>query len=204
MKNKEKLHWEQVYTQKLPHEVSWTQDVPVTSLQFLDQMALPKSAQIIDIGGGDSRFVDYLIQSGYENISVLDISKKALTRAQKRLGKAGEQVNWIVADINTFQPEVTYDLWHDRATFHFLTENSAVNHYLNLAKQSVQKYMIVATFSEIGPQKCSGLEVKQYSKSDLEQRFAHGFEKIVCKNEDHLTPFHTVQNFTFCSFQKSK
>jgi trans-aconitate methyltransferase len=198
----QKKHWEQVYTNKLPSEVSWTQDVPTTSLDFLYQMQLPKSAQIIDIGGGDSTFVDYLLKAGYEHITVLDISKKALSRAKKRLGKLAKKVNWIVSDITSFHPQVQYDLWHDRATFHFLTQKDAVDQYLHTVNSSISQYMIVATFSENGPQKCSGLNVQQYSKTDLAQRFEQGFDKIACKNEDHITPFQTVQNFTFCSFRK--
>jgi cyclopropane fatty-acyl-phospholipid synthase-like methyltransferase len=197
-----KKHWELVYETKQSNEVSWTQEIPTTSLEFLHQFDLSKTAKIIDIGGGDSRLVDYLLQEGYENISVLDISKKALARAKKRLGKAPKKVNWIVSDITEFKPTDSFDLWHDRATFHFLITKEQVEQYLSTAKTAVTKYLIVATFSETGPQKCSGLEIKQYSELDLEEQFKEGFDKIKCKQEDHITPSHTVQNFTFCSFKK--
>lgn len=197
-----KKHWETVYQTKQAHEVSWTQEIPTTSLEFLHQFNLPKTAKIIDIGGGDSRLVDYLLQEGYENVSVLDISKSALDRAKKRLGKAAKKVNWIVSDITEYKPTENFDLWHDRATFHFLTTKEQIGEYLTIAKTAISKYLIVATFSESGPKKCSGLEIKQYSETDLEEQFKQGFEKIKCKAEDHVTPFQTVQNFTFCSFSK--
>jgi ubiquinone/menaquinone biosynthesis C-methylase UbiE len=195
-------YWDVVYATKQPNEVSWTQEVPTTSLEFLHHFNLPKSAKIIDIGGGDSRLVDYLLQEGYENIWVLDISKKALTRAKKRLGASAKKINWVVADITKYQPEENFDLWHDRATFHFLTTEEQITKYLAIAQKAISKYLIVATFSKTGPMKCSGLEIKQYSEAEMEKQFEQCFDKIQCKSEDHITPFQTVQNFTFCSFRK--
>ncbi len=196
-------HWEQVYQTKQPNEVSWTQAIPATSLEFLHQFDLPKTAKIIDIGGGDSRLVDYLLQEGFEDITVLDISRKALQRAKNRLGKAAaRRVKWVASDVTKFQPTEQYDFWHDRATFHFLTTAGQIQQYLNIAQQAVKNYLIVATFSERGPKKCSGLEICQYSEAELERQFAEAFDKIKCKTEDHVTPFQTVQNFTFCSFRK--
>lgn len=200
---KNRAHWEQVYETKQPNEVSWTQEIPMTSLEFFHKFDLPKAAKIIDIGGGDSRLVDYLLQEGYENVSVLDISKKALDRAKKRLGKAAKKVNWIVSDITEYKPTDSFDFWHDRATFHFLTTQEQIREYLTIAETAVSKYLVVATFSEAGPKKCSGLEIKQYSEKELEAQFQRGFEKLGCKAEDHVTPFQTVQNFTFCSFKKT-
>jgi cyclopropane fatty-acyl-phospholipid synthase-like methyltransferase len=197
-----KLHWEQVYAVKSAAEVSWTQAIPVTSLDFFHDLKLSKKAKIIDIGGGESRFVDYLLTEGYENVSVLDISEKALERTRQRLGTLATKVNWIVSDITQFKANNQYDLWHDRATFHFLTSNEQISQYLDIVQGAVSGYMIVATFSENGPEKCSGLPVKQYSKQELIAQFQYKFNKINCKNEDHITPFNTVQNFTFCSFQK--
>jgi trans-aconitate methyltransferase len=201
MKN-DNIHWEEVYNNKQPNEVSWTQPVPSTSLNFLQQFNLPKTAKIIDIGGGDSRFVDFLLLEGYENISVLDISAKALERAKQRLGDAAEKVQWIVSDITHFHPTESYDLWHDRATFHFLTTPEEIKAYTKIVEQAATQYLILATFSEKGPEKCSGLPVKQYSKSELAAQFNSKFDKISCKNEDHVTPFQTVQSFTFCRFKR--
>lgn len=198
-----KNHWENVYENKQPTEVSWTQEIPTTSLEFFHQFDLPKSAKIIDIGGGDSKFVDYLVAEGYENVSVLDISAKALEKAQQRLGDKSKNINWIVSDITEFSPVDKFDFWHDRATFHFLTTTEQIQKYLTTAESAINKYLVVATFSPEGPKKCSGLEIKQYSEQEMEQQFKNKFEKIKCKTEDHTTPFQTVQNFTFCSFSKT-
>jgi SAM-dependent methyltransferase len=203
MEIQRKNHWETVYSTKQPHEVSWTQAVPQTSLDFIRGFNLPKTAAIIDIGGGDSHLVDYLLAEGYENLTVLDISENALLRAQKRLGEKAKKVHWIVSDITQFEPTEQYDLWHDRATFHFLTETKQVNFYQNLTAKAVKGYLTIGTFSKNGPKKCSGLEICQYDEADLEAVLTAQFDKIKCVNEDHTTPFGTQQNFTFCSFKKS-
>ncbi|UQD56798.1 class I SAM-dependent methyltransferase [Flavobacterium sp. K5-23] len=197
-----KNHWETVYETKQPEEVSWTQDKPVLSLDFIRLIGTPKSAKIIDIGGGDSKLVDFLIEEGYENISVLDISAKALERAKKRLGKNASKVNWIVSDITEFKPDTTYDIWHDRATFHFLTSEKDIEIYRSIAQKWVIGNLIIGTFSDNGPSKCSGLNIKQYSESTLENQFLEGFEKQKCLLTEHETPFNTIQNFIFCSFKK--
>jgi cyclopropane fatty-acyl-phospholipid synthase-like methyltransferase len=203
MKNS-KAHWENIYQTKKFSEVSWYQEIPETSLKIIRSFNLPKSAKIIDVGGGDSYLVDFLLEEGYENISVLDISAKALQKAKKRLGVKGKNINWIVADITEFEPQVHYDLWHDRAAFHFLTEAANIEKYKEDLKISLNKeaYMILATFSENGPTKCSGQTIKQYSKEDLSSLFSEGFNKITCENLNHTTPSGNVQNFSFCSFQK--
>jgi len=135
MEIERKNHWETVYKNKQPNEVSWTQENPKTSLDFIRETNLGKSARIIDIGGGDSKLVDFLLEEGYENISVLDISANALERAKKRLGKNAEKVNWIVSDITEFKPETTYDIWHDRATFHFLTTQEQIKKYSEITQK---------------------------------------------------------------------
>ncbi len=195
-------HWENVYTTKHPGEVSWTQEVPHTSLEFIHSFKLPKTARIIDIGGGDSKLVDHLLEEGYENITVLDISASALENAKKRLGSKAEKVHWIVSDISHFKPTEKFDIWHDRATFHFLTSSRQVNQYLKIAARSVKGFLAIGTFSEQGPDKCSGLPVHQYSKASLVAALQQYFDKIRCITEDHMTPFHTKQNFLFCSFKR--
>jgi len=202
MKVNKKRHWDYVYKTKAPNEISWQQSVPKTSLDFINSFNLPRTAKIIDIGGGDSRLVDYLIEQGYENITVLDISEEALNKARLRLGDKGRRVQWVVSDITKFHPEDTYDLWHDRATFHFLTRKDQVKSYLHTAESAISGYMVVATFSENGPEKCSGLPVKNYSEEQLQQQLENKFIKIRCIHEDHITPFQTIQNFLFCSFKK--
>lgn len=198
-----KEHWEKVYATKQPNEVSWTQELPKTSLDFIHSFNLSKNASIIDIGGGDSKLVDYLLNEGFENISVLDISENAIERAKQRLGDRGSKVNWIVSDVTEFHPLTTYDCWHDRATFHFLTSTTDINSYLTIAQQAVKGFMAIGTFSDQGPTKCSMLDVRQYTEDELQQQLEIGFDKIKCVTEDHITPFNTKQNFLFCSF-KSK
>ena len=202
MKFDRKKDWEEVYETKNPYQVSWTQEIPKTSLEFIHSFGLEKTAKIIDIGGGDSKLVDYLLEEGFENISVLDISAKALEKSQNRLGVKAKKINWIVSDITEFEPNTTYDIWHDRATFHFLTTAKQVSKYMNIARKSVNGYLTIGTFSENGPKKCSGLEIKQYNEQELTSELENGFEKIKCITEDHLTPFDTTQNFLFCSFRR--
>lgn len=197
-----KEHWENVYCTKQPNEVSWTQENPTISLEIINGFNLPKSSAIIDVGGGDSKLVDKLLEQGYQNITVLDISSQALERAKKRLGESAIKVKWIVSDVTAFQPTEHYDIWHDRATFHFLTTPEQINSYFTVAKKAVMKYLIVGTFSDKGPKKCSGLEIKQYTESELQATFVNAFEKQQCNTENHITPFNTTQNFLFCTFKR--
>ncbi|PKW29956.1 class I SAM-dependent methyltransferase [Flavobacterium lindanitolerans] len=204
MDTKNKEHWEAVYQNKGPEEVSWTQEIPKTSLNFIHSFNLNKSAKIIDIGGGDSKLVDFLLDEGFENISVLDISAKALEKAKLRLGNRSEKVNWIVSDILDFKPDTTFDVWHDRAAFHFLNTKEQVGKYIEIAQSAVSGYLTIGTFSENGPKKCSGLDIKQYSEETLHAVLENRFEKLHCIYEDHKTPFNTTQNFLFCSFKRNR
>jgi SAM-dependent methyltransferase len=202
MNKKTQNHWDKVYKTKEPSEVSWTQEIPKTSLDFIHSFELPKSAKIIDIGGGDSKLVDYLLNEGFENITVLDISAQALNKAKKRLGNDAEKINWVVSDITTYEPAQTFDMWHDRATFHFLTTNQQIAKYMETARKAVTGFLTIGTFSENGPEKCSGLQIKQYSEKKLTEELQNGFDKLGCITEYHITPFETTQNFLFCSFKK--
>lgn len=198
-----KEHWNSIYKTKLFGEVSWTQEMPAISLEFIHMSKLPKSARIIDVGGGDSKLVDYLLKEGYTHLSVLDISEAAIIRAKQRLGNQADKVNWIVSDILDFKPVEKYDLWHDRAAFHFQTDASNIISYLDIVRKSVDGIVIIGTFSIDGPQKCSGLEIKQYDEESMKEKFEKsGFKNIECKREDHLTPAGATQNFVFCSFEK--
>jgi len=198
-------HWEDIYHAKETNEVSWYQPNPATSLDFVQQFNIPKSAKIIDIGGGDSYLVDRLLDQGYEDITVLDISESALERAKLRLGDRANNVKWIVSDAVTFKPMEKYDFWHDRAAFHFLTQPEEIECYIDNVQQSIQPngILVVGTFSEQGPKKCSGIEIKQYSETTMSDRLNKYFEKIKCITVDHTTPSGTIQNFVFCSFRKS-
>ena len=202
MKINRKKHWETVYETKNPDQVSWTQETPKTSLELIHSFGLNKTAKILDIGGGDSKLVDYLLDEGFENISVLDISAKALEKAKIRLGEKANKVNWIISDITEFEPNITFDVWHDRATFHFLTTTEQIKKYMITARKSVSGFLTIGTFSQNGPKKCSGLEIKQYNEEELASELKDGFDKIKCFTEDHLTPFNTTQNFIFCSFKR--
>ena len=199
-----KQHWEKVFTTKQVDKVSWYQQTPQQSLDFVQQLALPKTAAIIDIGGGDSFFVDHLLQMGYNNITVLDISATAINKAKYRLGDKAMSVSWVVSDILEFKSDVQFDCWHDRAAFHFLTNSTEVNNYLSLAQGYIKQNgkLIIGTFSTEGPEKCSGLPVKQYNENILTATLQKWFEKIRCITTDHITPFKTIQNFLFCSFKK--
>lgn len=202
MKNKN--HWEKVFATKAENEVSWFQPYPKTSISFLEMFDLPLDANIIDIGGGDSNFVDTLVEKGFKNIFVLDISENAINRVKKRLGEKAQHVNWIVSDIIEFAPNVQFDFWHDRAAFHFLTSENKINNYVSIAEKAIRPngYLILGTFSETGPEKCSGLEIKQYSELSMSSRFEPKFERIKCITENHKTPFNTIQSFLFCSFRR--
>lgn len=197
-------HWNQVYENKKPTEVSWYEPMPETSLNYITECKLENEAAIIDIGGGDSFLAEFLLARGFKDITVVDISEKAIERAKERLGEKAEEIQWIVADAADFSPERQYDLWHDRAAFHFLTEAMHVQKYLSTLRKAVKPggSVILGTFSETGPTKCSGLEVRQYSIKELQELFSEGFTPISCKNTDHDTPSGATQNFTFCSFRK--
>jgi len=166
-----KEHWENIYATKGMQEVSWFQKVPTTSLELINQVAKNKKDPIIDIGGGDGFLVDNLLGLGYTDITVLDISKNAIDRAKKRLGKLAVKVKWIVADITEFVPNKEYVIWHDRAVFHFLTEQQDKENYRKLVNTAVSGYFILATFSDQGPNKCSGLEICNYAKQDIKLFF---------------------------------
>jgi len=147
-----KSHWEKIYSEKSPQEVSWTQEIPVTSIEFFEDFKLSKTSPIIDIGGGESKFVDYLLDNEYQNISVLDISESAIKRAKDRLGEKSKKVDWIVCDINNFAPKKKYALWHDRAVFHFLTSDIEINKEINCGE--------VKYFEVLNPQSLSSLLIK--------------------------------------------
>jgi ubiquinone/menaquinone biosynthesis C-methylase UbiE len=200
----QKEHWEKVYNTKQLTEVSWYEPRPQVSLDFVKSLGIKPDQSVIDIGGGDSLFADHLLALGFKDITVLDISEAAINRARQRLGKRADEVNWIVSDVLEFQPQQSYDCWHDRAAFHFLTTEEQVQKYLTIAHKALAKEgkIVMGTFSENGPEKCSGLPVKQYSEDLLSATLKKWFEKIRCIQIEHLTPFNTLQHFLFCSFRK--
>lgn len=200
-----KEHWENIYSTKGITEVSWYQKVPKTSLELIKRAAKNKDASIIDVGGGDGFLVDELIQLGYNNITVLDISENAINKAKQRLGDIAKNVKWIISDITEFNSTKKYDVWHDRAVFHFLTENSDIEKYKNLVNVNVKNngHFILATFADTGPDKCSGLFVSKYSNKEQAVKFKDCFTPLDSFNYEHSTPFGTTQNFTFSMFNKN-
>jgi 2-polyprenyl-3-methyl-5-hydroxy-6-metoxy-1,4-benzoquinol methylase len=199
-----KQHWENVFSTKKENEVSWYQPKPQTSINFFIESNIPNNAKIIDIGGGDSYLIDSLLELGYSNLYLLDISENAVERIKNRLGANAENVTFIVSDVLDFQPETTFDVWHDRASFHFLTTENEISSYKKLVSNSIHEngFLFLGTFSENGPLKCSGLEITQYSEAKFESIFGSDFDKINCFTENHATPFDTIQNFIFCTFKK--
>ncbi len=196
-------HWQKVY-EKPEREFSWYQSYPETSVRLIRESNTRLDDPIIDIGGGDSHLVDALLQLGYSNLSVLDISALAIERAKVRLGDLAEKIKWIVSDIINFQPSEKFAVWHDRATFHFLVEESNINDYRKNASAAIQHEgkFILGTFSVNGPSKCSGLPVMQYSESKMIETFEGDFQKEKCFEELHHTPFNTEQLFQFCLFSR--
>lgn len=199
-----KSHWEKIHQAKALQELSWYQPIPEPSLRLFRELGVQPSAKVIDIGGGDSLLVDHLLVQGFSDITVLDISEAALEKAQKRLGSQAAKVNWIVADVTAFEPQEHYDVWHDRAVFHFLLKEEEISRYVQSAHKGLSPsgYLIVGTFSDQGPEKCSGLPVRRYAKNELTNCFSGSFEKIHAISSDHVTPSGVGQHFIFCGFKK--
>lgn len=196
-----KSHWEQVYATKTPTQVSWYQVHAQTSLELIQRTGISRTSPMIDVGGGASTLVDDLIDGGFQAITVLDISRAALQFAQQRLGVRGARVTWIEADITQVDlPPKAYEVWHDRAVFHFLTQPDDRRRYINAVRHSVRPggHVIVATFALEGPERCSGLDVMRYSPERLHGEFGEDFELLTSMPETHHTPFGTEQRFIYC------
>lgn len=199
-----KEHWENVFSTKQENEVSWYQAYPKLSVEIVTALELPLDAKIIDVGGGDSYFIDVLLELGYTNLTLLDISSNAIERIKKRLGEKAVNVTFVVSDVLKYKPEIAFDFWHDRASFHFLTQRDEISKYADIVAGAIVKdgALVMGTFSENGPNKCSGLDIKQYNQESLRLIFESDFELTGCFIEDHKTPFDTIQNFIFCIFKK--
>jgi 2-polyprenyl-3-methyl-5-hydroxy-6-metoxy-1,4-benzoquinol methylase len=197
-------HWQKIYTTKNEDELSWFQEYPTVSMKLIHSLSMDLNSKIIDVGSGDGRFIEALLEKGYRDITALDISEAAIKRAKKRLAEKSGLVKWIASDILNFEPLSKYHLWHDRATFHFLINEEEINRYVSIAEQGIipKGYLIMSTFSEKGPKKCSGLEITQYSESSLTAKLERGFEKLNCINQEHVTAGGNVHNFLFCCFKK--
>ena len=196
-----KPHWEHIYESRAPTQVSWYQEHARFSLEYIRKTGIQKTDAIIDVGGGASRLVDDLVADGYRQISVLDISAAALQLARKRLGTYAAAVTWMEADITQADlPAQAYDLWHDRAVFHFLTQAIDRQRYIETVRHAVRVggHIILATFAPDGPERCSGLDVVRYSPESLHHEFGADFEMVDSTRETHHTPFGTEQTFIYC------
>jgi SAM-dependent methyltransferase len=197
-------HWETIFETKSEKEVSWFQEKPETSLQLIKACKLSLDAKIIDIGGGDSFLIDNLIDLGYTNLYLLDISENAINKVKARLGDKAKLVNFLVTDVLDYQIENEFDIWHDRASFHFLLEDSEVEKYKNNVVRALKdkSNLIIGAFSDEGPLKCSGLPITQYTVEKMEAVFENDFQLENCFTEEHETPFESVQDFIFCHYKK--
>lgn len=201
-----KEHWEQVYSTRATDAVSWFQSHATASLELIRTTGVPPSAALIDVGGGTSTLVDDLLATGYTNLTVLDLAIAALDAARRRLGAAADRVTWREADITRADlPTQAYALWHDRAVFHFLTEPADRRAYVDAVSHAVKSggHVLVATFAEDGPERCSGLPVLRYSAEALLAAFGEGFTLMRHERETHHTPFGTVQPFNYCWLRKT-
>jgi len=199
-------HWENVYATKNENAVSWFQEKPDISLDLIRSTGVDASAAIIDIGGGASRLVDALINAGFNAITVLDLSEKALATSKARLGARGTQVQWVVADVTTWEPAQTYDVWHDRAALHFLTDPKDRTAYAERVLKAVRRggHVIIGTFAPDGPERCSGLPVIRHDAATLGELLGHSFELVESKRHDHQTPAGATQRFQFSRFQRAR
>lgn len=198
-------HWEKVYSSKSDKEVSWYREHLDNSLRMILNTGAGPEAAVIDVGGGSSTLVDDLLENGFVSVSVLDISNSALERSKARLGRRQEMVEWITADVTAVDlPRDHYDIWHDRAVFHFLTDPDDRRAYVDLVNASVKPggHIIVASFGESGPAKCSGLDVVRYDPESMHGEFGSGFELVDSITETHETPFGTTQDFIYCYCRK--
>lgn len=202
--NERKSHWENVFHSKDTTQVGWYQKKPSTSLLLIDELQVSKTANIIEVGSGDSKLADCLLEQGFSNITLLDISEKALNTIKIRLQEKAAGIKFCAADITKFTSTKKYDVWHDRAVFHFLTQKKDIERYIKNAALYLKKdgFLIIATFSKTGPDKCSGLNIQQYSEQELCDLFQTKFKKMKCFTENHSTPSGRIQNFTFCVFQR--
>ena len=196
------IHWETVYSEKHERDVSWFQESPEPSRDLIIRAGATPASAIIDIGGGASRLVDTLFSHGFNNLTVLDLSEAALSKARARLGESAAKVRWITADVTTWQPDATYDIWHDRAALHFLTEPDAQRAYVERLKLALKPggQAIIATFALDGPEKCSGLPVVRHSAGTIGALLGPEFHLVETLRHEHTTPWDSVQKFQFSTF----
>jgi trans-aconitate methyltransferase len=199
-----RAHWQNVYTSKAENEVSWFQETPAPSLELITAAGATHASAIIDIGGGASRLVDALAAQGFADLTVLDLSAAALAAAGVRLGDRALSVQWIAADTTVWQPSRSYDIWHDRAAFHFLTTEADRAAYVARLARGLKPggHAIIATFAPDGPERCSGLPVQRYDAEGLGRALGSGFRLIGMRRHQHATPWGSSQAFQFSTFRR--
>jgi SAM-dependent methyltransferase len=199
-------HWENVYTGKGESQLSWFQETPALSLELIERVEVARSSAILDIGGGASRLADSLVSRGYEDVTVLDLSAAALAAARSRIGVEANRVTWIAADVTVWEPTRSYDLWHDRAAFHFLTLARDQAAYIARLRRALRPggHAIIGTFALDGPERCSGLAVSRYEASSLAATLGPGFELIDSRPHEHVTPWGVTQKFQFSTFRRER
>jgi len=203
-KRNRKDHWERVYQKHAPTEVGWYQAYPEISLKFINNTGVGLDGRIIDVGGGTSKLSEHLLQQGYKELTVLDISSNSIKKAKAQFGEKSSRINWIEGDVTSYGFKEQYDVWHDRAVFHFLTKIEDRKGYVNSLNQALKLngHLIIATFSLEAPPKCSGLSVVRYSPETLQNELGDNFNLVETLVEDHATPSGVKQNFIFCRFMK--
>jgi cyclopropane fatty-acyl-phospholipid synthase-like methyltransferase len=198
--------WDDIYKKKDELHQSWFQENPEKSLKMIDELNLSKNSSIIDIGSGESRLVDHLLEQQYTNLTLLEISTTAVEKTKNRLGEKAEKIKFITTDVTMFRPDQKYDLWHDRAVFHFLTNQTDIEKYLECVQSALKigGNLIISTFSKTGPDKCSGLFISKYSQEDLKNIFGLYFTSSNCSEMTHTTPWGSTQDFVYCVFKNYK
>jgi trans-aconitate methyltransferase len=197
-------HWENVYISKAEDQLSWFEPTSALSLELIELVAADTSSGIVDIGGGASRLADCLVERGYQDLTVLDLSAAALARSRARIGEKAHAITWITADVTAWEPPRTYDVWHDRAAFHFLTRQHEQSAYVERLRRALSPrgHAIIATFAPDGPERCSGLVVSRYDAAALAAILGNGFELVDNRRHEHVTPWGAIQKFQFSTFRR--
>lgn len=199
-----RAHWDKAYQSKGEAGVSWFEDAPAVSLDLIRRHVTIATASLIDIGGGASRLVDVLLDEGMKSVTVLDLSPAALDAARARLGLRADAVHWVAADVTAWRPDRTYDIWHDRAAFHFLTAVEDQQAYVRVLAQALKDggKAVIGTFAPDGPEKCSGLPVARYDAESLQAVLGAQFKLVATRRHQHTTPWGSAQKFQFSTFEK--
>jgi SAM-dependent methyltransferase len=199
-------HWETVYQQKREDEVSWYQVRPATSLELLARTGVGRDARIVDLGGGASCLVDALLDSGFQHVTVVDIAAAALERARRRLGARASSVTWVPSDVAAWTPDTAFDVWHDRAVFHFMVRPGDRNAYIGTLRRALRPggHAVIGTFASDGPERCSGLPVQRYEPETLAAELGTDFRLVDSAREEHVTPGGNIQRFQFSRFVRSE